>query len=83
MRVVKGGGVGRYSFESSNKKEELGTGSEITEPKNAIFANHFEDKRGSRVNAMVCQKLRTHQNGRAFGTVHLPCNQFRACSQNT
>jgi hypothetical protein len=37
------------------KKDAVGTGNDITAPKNAMFANHFDDKRGSKVSAAAAQ----------------------------
>jgi hypothetical protein len=44
-----GGGLGRYKELPDSKNDASGMGSEMTLPKNAMFAIHFEDSRGSRV----------------------------------
>jgi hypothetical protein len=45
----RGGGVGWYKELPGIKKDSSGAGREMTLPKNAIFAIHLEDSRGSRV----------------------------------
>ena len=37
------------------KKVAVGGGNEITVPKNAIFASHFDESRGSKVSAAAAQ----------------------------
>ena len=37
------------------KKDAVGEGNEIIAPKNATFANHFDDSRGSKVSAAAAQ----------------------------
>jgi hypothetical protein len=48
-KAGRGGGVGRYNELPGRKNDPSGTGSEMTLPKNAMFAIHLEDSRGSRV----------------------------------
>lgn len=64
-----GGGVGLYcGIEDEEEaavgwswKEEVGTGNEITWPKKAMLAIHFDERRGSRVNAAAGQYLAQSQ----------------------
>ena len=56
--LERGGGLGLYSLvrsvevsEEVRKKHACGTGMEMTEPKKAMLAIHFEESRGSRVRA--------------------------------
>jgi len=52
-----GGGVGSYSWSFGRKSVEDGIGKDIILPKIAMFVIHFEDRRGSRVNATADQYL--------------------------
>lgn len=54
-RIDNGGGEGWKSPLSGSRNDDDGIGSAMTDPKNAILAIHFDDKRGSRVNAVADQ----------------------------
>ena len=53
--VGRGGGVGLYWRVFGRKRQEVGTGNEMTTPKNATFVIHFEERRGSSVSAAPAQ----------------------------
>jgi hypothetical protein len=55
MIVNIDGGDGRWTVVPGRKKDSVGVGNEITVPKNAMFANHFDDRRGSKVSAAAVQ----------------------------
>lgn len=55
MIVNIDGGDGRWTVAPGRKKDSVGVGNEITAPKNAMFANHFDDRRGSKVSAAAVQ----------------------------
>ena len=65
VREESGGGVGLYCGVAVEEeaplgwrwKEETGTGREITWPKKAMLAIHFDERRGSRVSAAAGQYL--------------------------
>lgn len=50
-----GGGDGWQIAVPERRKDVTGTGNEITAPKNAMFVNHFDDNRGSKVRAAAAQ----------------------------
>ena len=55
MIVCIGGGDGRHVVVPGRNRHAAGVGNEITVPKNAKFASHFDDSRGSRVSAAAAQ----------------------------
>lgn len=81
VRDESGGGEGLYcgaavEDEASlgcNWKEETGTGRDMTWPKKAMLAIHFDERRGSRVSAAAGQYLAESQRcqGRGLG-FHYP-----------
>lgn len=54
-RIDNGGGEGWKSSLPGSRRDDNGIGSAITDPKNAMLAIHFVDKRGSKVNAVAGQ----------------------------
>lgn len=62
MMVAIAGGDGLYSCGDSGRRNvDSGTGCEITEPKNEMFAIHFDDSRGSTVREEPLQYLLERQ----------------------
>lgn len=49
--TANGGGDGLKSMLVGRENDEKGTGRDMTDPKNEIFAIHLDDKRGSKVRA--------------------------------
>ena len=82
MMVCVDGGDGWWIAVSGRKKDVVGTGNEITAPKNATFANHFEDSRGSKVSATAAQYLEKYEIRKIDGNRWLPCNELRARFHN-
>jgi hypothetical protein len=51
IMTANGGGDGLKSMLVGRENDEKGTGRDMTDPKNEIFAIHLDDKRGSKVRA--------------------------------